>query len=286
MKSARSSVFASTFTTALAALALLAACGSPAKKTSKPVPSATPTPTPTASADPAPSPDPTPTAPTPSVAPVPAVDADIASLGEAIADLPARAAFTGALMKRRADGPGKRSYTVTDTAELTNAYSITLDERVEDASAQSCQVGPLVVELAKQDPALPPVELRSIGTDCCPGTACPAPTAMGAMLRFNSALHAKDLEGFRALIHPKRGLKIEMSDDSGTEKQTVKRAKLDLGKLHITRFIWANYELSCAEFDAKNEASCTASAGGFQGSYGLLREGGNVFLLTIEDSSH
>lgn len=268
--------------TAFAAVAALTACGTPAKRPAKPAPTAKATPSPSPSATPEPSSppaDPTPAAPV--------VDADIAALGDKIANLPARAAFTSALMKRRSDGPGKRSYSIgdNDLFEMDNAYSVTLEERSEAADGASCQVGPIVVELAKGDPKLPPVEIRTIGTDCCPGTACPAPTAIGAMLRFTNALSTQDVEAFRKLIHPKKGLAIEMTDGGGTEKQKVKASKLDMKKLHLSAFIWSNYDLSCTEFDAKNEATCSASAGGFQGQYGLVREGANVYLLTVEDSS-
>lgn len=218
------------------------------------------------------------------------VDPDITALGPTIADLPARGHFLAALAKRRSDGPGQRSFRVLATDETTNSYTVTLEERITDASAASCEVGPFLIDLAKQDPQLPPVEVRDIGTDCCPGTPCPAPTAMAAMLRFDAALDASDLAAMRALVHPKRGLHVKTSwssaDDSGEDEKRFTRAKLDLAKLEVSGFNWPYYEVGCSDFDADGEASCHATAGGFGGSYTVLREGASVFILDIEQSEH
>lgn len=220
------------------------------------------------------------------------IDPDISALGPTIADLPARGHFLAALAKRRSDGPGQRSFRVLATDENMNAYTVTVEERITDASAGSdaCQVGPFLIDLAKQDPQLPAVEVREIGTDCCPGTPCPEPTAMAAMLRFDAALDAGDLAAMRALVHPKRGLHVKTSwssaDDSGEDERRFTRAKLDLAKLEVSGFNWPYYEVGCGDFDGGGEASCQATAGGFGGSYTVLREGSNVFILDIEQSEH
>ena len=219
------------------------------------------------------------------------IDPDITALGPTIADLPARAHFLAALAKRRSDGPGQRQFRVVGTDENMNSYTVTVEERITDASAgAACELGPFLVFLAKQDPALPAVEVREIGTDCCPGTPCPEPTAMAAMLRFDAALDAADLAAMRALIHPKRGLHVKTSwssgDDRGEDEKRFTRAKLDLAKLEVSGFNWPYYEVGCSDFDADGEATCQATAGGFGGSYTVLREGASVFILDIEQSEH
>ena len=165
-----------------------------------------------------------------------------------------------------------------------------MEERISDASAATCEVGPFLIDLAKQDPQLPAVEVRDIGTDCCPGTPCPAPTAMAAMLRFDAALDAGDLVAMRALVHPKRGLHVKTSwssaDDSGEDDKKFTRAKLDLAKLEVSGFNWPYYEVGCSDFDAGGEATCQATAGGFQGAYVVRREGSSLFILDIEQSEH